>query len=1107
MNKIIFLLLNTFFVGATVMAQNNSIKFEHLSIEQGLSQSTINTILQDSQGFMWFGTIDGLNKYDGYEVTIFHHQPDNLYSIVGNTINVLYEDKKGLIWIGTQNRGISIYNRIKNKFFTINYLHAKELSPRMLDVNAISEDINNNIWIGTQDGLFLLKRKTKMVLDFHPNKSNSKSISGSEIHKIFSSDNLLLIATEKGISKFDSKNGSFTNFTLGHSSEANNVHDIIADRDNLLWITTDNGLYLTKYQEDSLVILKHYSAEDYKNLNSNYLSSIAIDKENLVWIGTQNKGLVQLNPNTNKFFSYNHDPTFAFSLSVDNVKSLCLDKTGVLWIGTSLGGVNKWNKTAQGMDVFRHNPYDSNSLSTSQIRSIFQDKKGVFWIGTVDGGLNRWNAASNTFVHFNHEFGNEKSLASNHVRAIFEDSRNNFWIGTDGGGLDLMNRETGTFTHFKVNKTENNSISSNQIYRIYEDKQKQLWIVTFGGGLNKFDYKTKNFTVYKHISNKPESLSSNFLTSMIQDKKGNYWISSYGGGLDLWDGKSNEFKHFKYDNENPKSIGEDRIYSIFEDSKGIIWIGTKGAGLNRYNPSDNSFTKFTEKDGLPNNVVMGIIEDGDGFLWLSTNGGLCRFNPDNGVTRNYDINDGLQSNEFLVGSYYKSKDGKILFGGVNGLNAFYAKDIKDNPNVPDLLITRFQVFNTDFDLDSNISVKKQIELKWFQNFISFDFVSINYIFSEKNQYAYRLIGYDKDWNKVKYRRFANYTNLPPGDYTFQVKGSNNDGIWNKEGAKVKIIIHPAWWQTKLARYGGIILLIIAMYLFIRARFKRVEKQKIKLEKLVQERTAEVVAQKEQIEEHMKEITQQKKEITDSIKYALRIQTAALPGETFGENIVSDSFVLFKPKDIVSGDFYWVGDVDDKLIIVAADCTGHGVPGAFMSMLGISFLNKIVNEKKMIKPHNILNALRDNVISALHQSHEDDQSKDGMDIALCVVDKKNKKLEFSGANNPLYLFRDGQDIIYKPDKMPIGIFDIMDSFTTTTIDIKEGDVFYIFSDGYADQFGGERQKKLKYKPFRMKLMDIHQKPMSMQHKLLDDFFEDWRGELDQIDDVLLMGFKI
>ncbi len=1107
---IISLTINT----TMILAQNNSIKFEHLSIEEGLSQSTINCILQDKQGFMWFGTIDGLNKYDGYEITIYQHQPDNPYSISGNTVNVLFEDSKGLIWIGTQNKGISIYNRIKNKFYSINYLHSKNLTPRMLNVTAIAEDHTKNMWIGTQEGLFLLNRSTKIVLDFHPNPASKSSIAGNEIHRIRTIDSSLYIATNKGLSIFNFKEGNFINFKLGKTTESNNIQDLIVDNNQTVWITTSNGLYKTQITNNKLRLLKHYLPENTTNLSTKELSSIQIDKENLLWIGTQNNGLLQFNQQTEKFFSYTHDPTFAHSLSVNNVKSLCIDKTGVLWIGTSLGGVNKWNKTTQGMDVFRHNPYDSNSLSTSQIRSIFQDSYGVFWIGTVDGGLNRWNTESNTFIHFKHEFGNPKTLSGNHVRAIFEDSKHNFWIGTDGGGLDLMDREKGTFTHFRHDDKNKNSLSNNHIYKIYEDKQKQLWIATFGGGLNKFNYQTKTFEHYQHIANKPNSLSTNFLTCIIQDNEGNYWIGTYGGGLEFWDGKSDNFTHYTHDEKNPASIGEDRIYSVFQDSKGTIWIGTKGAGLNRFNKQDNSFTKFTEKDGLPNNVVMGIVEDEQGYLWLSTNGGLCKLNPQDHTTRNYDVNDGLQSNEFLVGSYFKAHDGKILFGGVNGLNAFYPKDIKDNPHIPDLLITRFQVFNTDFELDSNISVKKHIELKWFQNFVSFDFVALNYIFSEKNQYAYRLINYDKTWNKVKHRRFANYTNLPPGNYVFQVIGSNNDGIWNNQGAKVELIIHPAWWQTKTARYGGLLLLIILIYGFIRARFKRIEKQKEILEKLVQERTAEVVAQKEQIEQHLKEIeaqrdkiSLQKKEITDSIKYAQRIQQAALPGEKFSHDILADSFVLFKPKDIVSGDFYWIGHAQNKLIVVAADCTGHGVPGAFMSMLGISFLNKIVNEKAISKPHEILNRLRSNVIRELHQKVDDDQSKDGMDLSLCTIDTQNMILEFAGANNPLYMFRNNEDFVYKPDKMPIAIFDIMESFTTTTIPIQKGDVFYLFSDGYADQFGGERKKKLKYKPFRMKLLEIHQLPMDEQRQILHTFFEEWRGDQEQIDDVLVMGFKI
>jgi ligand-binding sensor domain-containing protein/serine phosphatase RsbU (regulator of sigma subunit) len=1120
---LVIILLYAGLFAKLLQAQNNSIKFEHLSIEEGLSQSTVNAIIQDSYGLMWFGTIDGLNKFNGYENTIYHHQPDNPYSIIGNSINVIYEDHEGLIWLGTQNQGLAIYNRIKDRFFTVSYTRKSEISPLEANIKAIFEDSEKNMWIGTSDGLFYLNRKTKTVMEFKFSQGNSFSIASSEINYIFEDINKnIWVGTQKGLSRFDKTQGQFSNFLIHSKIElANQVKQVAIDAQNIFWIATTKGLFRAEAKKNDLEILQEFYADEKNNLIDDQINCLLFDQEGLLWLGTEKGGLNLFNPQKNKFISYTHDPTFAFSLSVDKVISLFQDKTGVLWVGTSLGGINKWNKTVQGMDIFRHNPYDSNSLSTSQIRTIFEDKSGIFWVGTVDGGLNKWIDEDNTFTHFKYRAGNTKSLPNNHVRAIFEDSRGNFWVGTDGGGLSLFDRNTNLFKTFTNNPKDSNSLSSNNIFRIYEDKSNQLWIATYGGGINKFNAETQTFTSYQHKANDPQSLSSNYVTCIIQDKNGMYWIGTYGGGINIWDGASKTFQKYENNPTDPNSLGENRIYSILEDKDGIIWVGTKGGGLSRFDPSSKTFKQFTEKDGLPNNVVMGIIEDNNNYLWLSTNGGLCKLNKSDYSTRNYDVNDGLQSNEFLVGSYFKASDGKILFGGVNGLNAFYPENIKDNPYVPDILITKFQVFNNDYELDSNITVKDEIELRYDENFISFEFVALNYIFSEKNQYAYQLEGYDKDWNRVKYRRFANYTNLPPGNYTFRVIGTNNDGVWNEKGKTLRIIIHPAWWQTTIARVGAVLLLILLIFAAVRARIARIENQKKILERLVKERTAEVVAQKEQIQAHLEEIQiqrnlaekqrdqimLQKKEITDSIKYAERIQKATLPPENFTNKIISDSFVLFKPKDIVSGDFYWVGETENKLIIAAADCTGHGVPGAFMSMLGISFLNKIVNEKGIDKSDEILNRLRSNVIDQLHQSQEDDQSKDGMDLALVSIDKHSLTLEFSGANNPMYLIRNKTDEIFKPDKMPIAIFDIMDSFSSTTVEMQKGDVYYIFSDGFADQFGGDNMKKLKYKPFREKLTEISHLPMKEQKQILDDFFSEWKGNLEQIDDVLVIGFRI
>ncbi len=1124
--------------------KHHHIKFDEISLKDGLSQSSINSIIQDEKGFMWFGTLDGLNKYDGYKITEYRHSLDDSKSLSDNAINVLFEDSEGIIWIGTKSGGLNRFNKISNSFTSYQHNPHEENSLSSNNITAINEDHKGYLWIGTDRGLNRYNRKTGKIKIYTHHPKNRKTLSNNTINQIvYSKSGDLWIATNNGLNRYDATNNEFLSYrNIADTVElenpdqvANKIRAIHIDKKGVLWLGTNNGLTKMNRSMRQFITYIHNPDDEY-SLSDNSINSIVEDTSGVLWIGTERGGLNAFYKDEEIFIRYTHDPADTRSISSNNILTLYQDKAGILWIGTSLGGVNKWNRAAENLNVFRHNPYDPYSLSSNQVRTIYQDKSSEIWIGTVDGGLNKWNKSETKFIHYKHEPKKPQSISYNHIRSILEDSQGNFWIGTDGGGLNKFDTLTGTFTRYKHNEKRPNSISSNRIWKLYEDSNNNLWIATYGGGLNLFDHKKNSFKSYQYDPNDFNSISNNNVTTLLEDQKGRLWIGTFGGGLNKFDIKQEKFVRYKHNDNNPKSLGNNRIYSLLEDSDGILWIGLKGC-LNRFNEKDQSFTRYDERDGLPNNVIMGILEDNQGYLWISTNNGLSKFDKKNRVFRNYDARDGLQSNEFLVGSYCKAKDGEMFFGGINGFNAFYPQTIKDNPHVPEIVITGFQVFNKEVKLDSSITEKKIITLPHDQNFVSFDFVALDYIFPEKNQYAYKLIGYDKDWNKVKNRRFATYTNLPPKKYFFKVIGSNNDGVWNQKGVTIILEITPAFYQTLWFKITMVFIALITAFIAYRLRVRSIEARNNQLEALVKVRTAEIIKQKEEIEakrdaieeqrdeieaqrdelqkqrdlaNHQRDqIAEQKKEITDSIIYAKRIQNATLPTDFHAEEFIQEAFVLFKPKDIVSGDFYWVGrSGNNKLVVIAADCTGHGVPGAFMSMLGISFLNKIVNEKGISKPHSILNRLRENVIRSLHQKGSENEAKDGMDIALCTIDRTKMKLEFAGANNPLYLIRNNEAFITKGDKMPIAIFDDMSSFSTNEIDIQIGDAVYIFSDGFADQFGGPRGKKFKYKPFRELLISISQKPMSEQKEILNQTITDWMGDkYEQVDDILVIGFRI
>ncbi len=1100
---LVFILILTF----TLNAQKPRIKFEKLSVENGMSQSSVLNTIQDSQGFMWFATLDGLNKYNGYNFKVYWNNPEDENAITDNIINVLYETKdktNPTLWIGTAANGLCKYNKLKDNFISYKYSLKKENSISNNNINDIIGD-NEILWAATDNGLNRFNQNINNFTYFQHTKKENSLCSDTVLSIDIDNEGNLWIGTKKGLNFLNVKNNKIKTFNFQEISNIE-INDILVEGD-YIWIGTPNGLFSLNKKTNELI--KHNLTTISENIE---VTNIISDNDVIIWVGTKTNGLIRYNTKTNKFYTYKHDAINKFSLSTNSILSIYKDKSDILWVGTSLGGVNKWNRAAEDIEVFRHNPYDENSLSAAQVRSFYIDKHDNVWVGTVEGGLNIWNKKTNKFSCYKHDAKNINSISNNHVRSMLEDEKGRFWIATDGGGLNLFNRKRKTFKHYKYDAKDPNSISHNRVWKVYEDSKQRLWIGTFGGGLNLFNPEKGTFKRYIHSEKDTTTISSDLVTTIFEDSKHRLWIGTFGG-LNVFDIENNIFLRYVNDKKNPNSISNNRIYSIFEDSDGILWIGTKG-GLNKFDEKTNKFLRYTRQNSdLPNNVILGITEV-DNYLWLSTNSGISRIDKRDFKIKNFDMGDGLQSNEFLAGSVCRKKDGEILFGGIDGFNAFYPKKIIDNPHKPPIVITGMQISNQYLKTDTIISSKKQVELEHFQNDISFDFVALDFIFPEKNRYKYMLVGNDTEWNDAGYRRFAKYTNLQPGEYIFKVIGSNNDDVWNEEGASFKVIIKPAFWQTLLFKILVILFIFSSVFTYFKLRMRAIKKRNEELELEVKKRTKEIRQQNDEIKaqrdtlSYQKDhIEEQKQEITDSIHYAKKIQTAALPTNEYISENIPEYFILFKPRDIVSGDFYWVGRKENKIIITAVDCTGHGVPGAFMSMLGISFLNKIVNEKDIIDSGEILNRLRANIINALHPKGYEIESKDGMDMSLCVIDIENNTIDFSGAYNSLFYMQDGKITEIKADRMPVAKYDIMDPFSVKTINFKKGDSIYMTSDGYPDQFGGVKNKKFMKGKLKRLLEEINEKPMYEQEQILDKTIEDWKGAEPQIDDIVVIGVRL
>lgn len=1120
----LFLFMFLYLFGCpTVYSQQSNIKFRNLSTEHGLSQSNVICIIQDSNGFMWFGTRYGLNKYDGYNFSIYKKN-QHVNSISNNTIMGLLEGSDGNLWIATWGGGINKFDPKKEKF--THYKALPNQSNGLSDnfVNVIYEDKKGNLWIGTNSGgLNLFDREQNTFKTFVHDKNNPKSIGSNSIYAIYEdSRNNLWIGTETGgLNLFNPETQEFQRFQHDPNNNKSISHNfarkIIEDKKGNIWIGTyGGGVNLLNSESKEF---RHFK-KDKNNSNSlshNFIFSLEEDVEGNIWIGTENGGLSIFEPKEEYFQNYFHSNTDKMSLSSNSVYSIYKDNKGNIWIGTFSGGIDLYSIDSKKFNHFKNNS-SQNSLSDNNVLCIIGDSEENIWIGTDGGGLNHYDPIKKKFTHFIHDEKNKKSIGGNYVLGIHEDSEKNIWVGTWGGGVTVFNKNKNVYQHFRHDPTDPTSLGSNNGWVIFEDKDKDIWIGTFYGGLNLYNKKTKSFSKYTFNPNDDSTISSNNIYTIFQDSKDNLWIGTDGGGLNLFNKKTGKFLRYTH-KEDENSLSNNSVSCIFEDADGILWISTD-AGLNKFDPVSNSFIVYKEDDGLPNDMVFGILEDNNKNLWLSTNRGLSKFDPKTLQFKNYLIADGLQHNEFKRQAFFKAKSGLMYFGGINGFNEFHPESVIEKSFNPPIVFTGFQLFNKnvpiadefieDTPLTNHINFTNEIVLSHKQSVLSIEFAILNYTVEEKKKYAYILEGFDKEWNEVGTKRTTSYTNLEPGKYVFKVKGLNNEGEWSDNMAILNMTIIPPFWKTWWFRIIVITIILGSFFTLYHTRINIIKRQKVALEKQVQERTAEVVMQKEEIVAQSEKLEDLYIEVRDSIRAAQNIQQSILPDPKFIRKFLPQSFVLNMPKDVVSGDFYWFDVVNEQIVVAVVDCTGHGVSGAFMSINGHHLLNQSIFGHEKLIASEILNRLNKGIIKELRQEDESSKTIDGMDISLCIIDKNMKRMQYAGANNPLYLIRENKLIQTKANRFSVGlsVTGKIFEFNNNEVEIQQGDTIYLFSDGYADQIGGiDRKSKFMYSKFRDLLLNIHMKDMDQQANDLEVEINKWRGSNDQLDDIMIIGFKV
>jgi ligand-binding sensor domain-containing protein/signal transduction histidine kinase len=854
-NKVRCILLMFCIIGYSIRstyAQNNDIRFNHYTVENGLSQNSVFSILQDHHGFMWFGTrTSGLNKFNGYSFITYKRNVMDSLSISGNEILALCEDKYGMLWIGTRNDGVNRFDENTNRFYAYFSSSNDSATISSKTTNTIYEDPKGNLWFGTNYGLCMYNRDQDNFI-WHAN------------NKLFKSVHIKIIK---------------------YAGE------------NLLWIGSRNGLYL--YNTQTRKILKHFVHDENNptSLSDSYITALTIDVNGLIWVATYRSGLNRLDDTVKGVFThFKSDSKNKNSLLSNAIRTLHLDKKGVLWVGTKKGLEKIYPDQQKAQNpVFKHYQNDENnpySLNQNSIYSFYEGKDDNIWIGTYFGGVNQIYNGPNKFNHISRLKNNPNSLSSNVINSFIE-TEDGMWIATEGGGLNLYNPKTGNYKVFRMNTDDPYSLKSNDVKNLYVDTDGDLWVGTFNGlhfynrklnrfynyiegreiytiveglqgeiwvGTNQdlFKVKKSDFSIKEFNAERNEKrMSSKDINKIFKDSKERIWIGSKTG-LYKYNRQQDNFERFTHDKQDNRSISNSHCTCISEDKSGNIWIGTMD-GLNRFDEKNGVFVHFNETAGLPDNVISNLLFDDAGQLWLTTNNGLSKLNIENlfsddqllnsskkNTVRNYDTEDGLQNMEFRLNSSFKNQKGELFFGGINGYNFFHPDSVKDNPHVPQVVITAFKLFLKEVkpgDKDSPITepiwLTKKIILNHKQSVVSFEFAALNYTTPSKNQYAYILEGYDENWNYIGAKHEATYTSLPAGNYVFKVKASNNDGLWNDTGVSLEIKVTPPIWGKWWFRIVSAVLFFLLIALYYTVRLIKEKQTNRRLELKVQERTAEL----------------------------------------------------------------------------------------------------------------------------------------------------------------------------------------------------------------------------------------------------------------------------
>ena len=1049
MYKKLHVLFLTFVVCASFL-QAQTYNFKNYTDEDGLPQSYVYCVSQSNKGFLYLSTGDGFCKFDGNTFKNYTAKD----GLAENFINTHFTDSRNITWIGHFQSGISYLQG--NNFYKVKGSEKIETK-----INAFAEDKLKNIWVTAQQkGLFKIDSTFKLTSVETPLSTNFNSL-------CFDLDNELLAATDEGLFLLKTKEKTTTAVCAIKEFEGKKIQCLVPcdSLKNSFWVAIPGeGIYKV-LKAGSCYYVYLQIIDELGSVTMN-ISNLFVDKAGSLWVSLLGEGIRKISFN---YLNISHILYINKQNGLNNlyIQSIFQDFEENMWFGSSGGGLIEM-------------PVNKFSYFASQIniKSIITDSRtGDIWAGN-DKGLLLKPKNQHEDIQYNASNG----FVNDQVNALMQDSLGYLWIGTLENGVFIFNPTTNKFENF----SKKNNLKSLSVNCITRTRQGNIVIGTTDG-LYFYNPKKNKITLLTTL----DGLMHNNIQQVFMDSKNRIWLSSHGSVPYYI--KNDEFTVLK-------NIPDIFINSVAEDNNGLIWIATEGDGMVTYDGND--IKRYKTEDGLLSNFCYFVMADENNSIWVGHKNGLSKKEEGQKVFKKYTKIDGLLFQENNVNACFKDAKKNMWFGTTTGIVHYDCESNKINIHEP-----RTSILGVTLNNHYYASTEK-IALPYTQYAARIDFIGISLVDASKVNYKYRMLGLDTIWRYTS-NRYVEFPKVTDGNYTFQLLACNNDGMWNITPVEINFEIDLPVWRKPWFYALAALFLITLVYFIIIWRTRKLVKARELLEKMVDEKTMLLKKEKEVVEHIKSELEEKNKDITDSINYAKRIQEAILPSKEAILQVFPESFILYKPKDIVSGDFYWFTETEDYYLVAAIDCTGHGVPGAFMSLIASILLNEIVTEKKIWIPSHILQELNNSIIKVLKQNESDSSTRDGMDMSICRIDKKRSKLVFAGAARPLYVIRDAALLETKGQGYPIGgHYGLMNlTYSDMEMDLQKGDMFYIFSDGYADQFREGDKKKFTTKRLKAFLTEICSDNMSIQSNKLNRAFEEWKGTGSQIDDILIIGIKI